>query len=492
MASAGLETGLRLRVWRVRPSTVGLAGLVVATTWLRFTVGRDQPLWLDETWTGMVASRPTLRALVHELHQDVNGPLYYVVAWAAAPVLGLSNSGLRLPAAVFGSIAPLLCLTLPQKRIARLWCALSALWVAGLIYSQEARCFTLLWALSTASTAAYARLLAAPRRRTALAWVAVTSLAVLTHYFAVFLAVAQAALLVRRKGWSVLRLWPAALIALPAFGWLAFHTPRVAGFSAAEVGWYPPLRFWTGVYLARELAGSDLLAALLPLLAFSLLLAPALNGRPPPSALTDAALASAIGLLLALFLDALHPSLTARYLFPFVPGLLLWIAAMALRSNRSGAVALALCAFGLPAVLWAVSRPAPLSRFYSWEAASGWIGQAKPAGLVFVWDNPSAQVIWPDSMARVGAFFLQRAGQAPPSTSMVVRGRDPNLELRALPQAVAILWVYDTNVHGTEAVAHPPNLAGPGRECRAFGRWWMNVYACRPRAPVTTPGAPQP
>lgn len=484
MANERAEAGPLARSEATRLSTVGLCALVLATTALRFTVGRDLPLWLDETWTAMIASRPTAPALFHELHQDVNGPLYYLVAWAAAPVTGLSNAGLRVPAAIFGSLAPLLCLTLPDQRTGRLWCAISALWVAGLVYSEEARCFTLLWALSTAATVVFVRLLSRPDRGTACLWVGLASLAVLTHYFAAFLFVAQAAVLIYRQRASALRLWPAAAFAAPALAWLAFHAPRIAEFGSIGDSWYPRLSFWTAVNLSRELAGSDILAAMVLLLALVLPWRRAGAPAPGTSPEHDAGLAAALGLALVLLVDALHPSLTARYLFALAPGLLLWLCVLALRPDREIRMApmLLIGAFAVSAALWAATRPTPLSRNFSWEEPSAWIMERHPSRLVFLWDNPSTPIIWPESMAAAGGFFFERAGRALPVRAETMPGADPNETLRRLPPDVAILWVYDTNVKGTKAVAHPPDLASPGRECRGFGRWWMNVQACRPTA----------
>jgi len=482
MASERAPAGRRALIGRPGLSVLALGVVLLVTTALRFTVNRDQPLWLDETWTAMTVSRPTLRDLAHELHQDVNAPLYYLLAWVAAPGLGLSNAALRLPAALFGALAPVVCLWLPDRRLGRLWCALSALWVAGLIYSQEARCFTLVWALCTASTVAFARLLARPRPGGAALWVGLATLAVLTHYFAAWLALAQAGVLAWRLGRGVFRLWPAALVALPGLAWLAFHAPRIAEFAALGDSWYPRLTFWTALNLAREAAGSDLLAGLALGIGGALLWRRAGARALPLSPAETAALASVVAAALVLALDLVHPSLTARYLFAFAPGLLLGLAALALRPDRAlrGGPALLVGAFAISAALWAATRPVPLSRNFSWEGASAWIMQTNPARLVFVWDNPTSPIIWPDSMARAGGFFFQRAGRALPADAVTRLGGDPNAILRPLPAEVAIIWIYDSTVNGTAAVAHPPDLAAPGRECRRFGRWWMNVYACRP------------
>jgi hypothetical protein len=105
------------------------AGAVLLGFAIRTTVGADAPLWLDETFTGAIAAQPSLWSVVHQILQDVNAPIYCLLAHAWSQLFTLSNQSLRFPALVFGSIAPLLCL-IPTPGIARrtrlLWCSLIA------------------------------------------------------------------------------------------------------------------------------------------------------------------------------------------------------------------------------------------------------------------------------------------------------------------------------------------------------------------------------
>ena len=82
-----------------------------------------------------------------------------------------------------------------------LWAAaLAALSPALYYYSQEARAYALLILLSAAALVAFQRALAAPRGRSLALWAAMSALALLTHYFAVFLFIPQALILARRLG----------------------------------------------------------------------------------------------------------------------------------------------------------------------------------------------------------------------------------------------------------------------------------------------------
>jgi hypothetical protein len=59
-ASAQSQASIPIRWLREDHSVLTLGGLLLATSILRFVVGAGQPLWLDETWTGMIASQTSL------------------------------------------------------------------------------------------------------------------------------------------------------------------------------------------------------------------------------------------------------------------------------------------------------------------------------------------------------------------------------------------------------------------------------------------------
>ena len=125
-------------------------------------------------------------------------------------------------------------------------------------------------------------------------------------------------------------------------------------------------------------------------------------------------------------------------------------------------------------------RMAPKS--YNFETASAYLAQARPKRLVFLWDHPVDPILHPDQLAGLGRFFLKRAGEDVAVDPVVLRpGEDPNARLlQGDGRRSALLWVYDTAVHGTAAVAHPPDLsrlqsAGP---CRRYGAGRFNVVAC--------------
>ena len=484
-----------------RLRNIGLPGLValllVGTGAIRLWAGAGEPLWIDEAWTGVHALQPTFGQFLREVYVDINAPLYYVLTWSWAALFGVSNEALRAPALAFGLLAPLVAL-LPVREIDRptrlIWCALLATWPPSLLQAQEARCYTLLFGLATLGVVLHVRMLAVPTLARAAAWAGVGSLAILTHYYAAILFGCQGLAYLARHRAAAVRTWPAALLYLPAFGWMAYHLPQLAGF--AQTNWYTRLDLaalpLVGFYvvgpapLTLALMGAGLRGSIFGLSR------DVFGGRGAALAWAVAAVAAAT--LVLVTAGMLRPSFTARYLTIFVPGLLLavsaWAAAIARQRPWAPAVLLA-AAFGW-ALLWTVNVGAGPSRILNFEAASAHLVHEGADTVAFTWDNPSARGLEPRQMAEFGSFFFRRA--AAPVTTIglsIPADGDPN---RLLPDAArgrkpGILWVYDLNVPGTAAIAHPAAIErlDPTWACRDFGRDTIGVVACIRSAPKPPP-----
>src|SRR5438132_8641987 len=104
------QRSLSLRLPRFDLATAALGIVLIATTYLRLTIGAHDPLWLDETWTGMIASQRSLDEFWRQVYYDSNAPLFYIIARIWAVVAGVSNEALRMPAAFFGILSPLVAL----------------------------------------------------------------------------------------------------------------------------------------------------------------------------------------------------------------------------------------------------------------------------------------------------------------------------------------------------------------------------------------------
>lgn len=488
-----------LRGWG---SALACAVAVLALAWaipVRFFISQGQPLWLDETWTGAIAAQPNLAAVLRQAWLDVNAPLYYGFMHLWAQAFGVSNGALRLPSALFGAAAPLLIVfargTGLSAPLRLTWAALLALWTQGLYLSGEARGYTLLLLLCTASALAYMRLVAAPSLGRAAAWCGLSSLAVLTHYHVLVLAGLQGLAYLAWRRQAALRTWPAALLFLPAFAWLAVHLPRIAEFMRPGVAWYPILnerRLWRA--LAFPLGPQSMLPWLGGILGVGLIVAAATfwmirrRRRPPAQDSAGAWLTFALALAGAaaiLGMGFLRPSFTDRYLVPFTPALLLGLTLLAGRIGRGTSLLLIplTALFAWSAFPFAETQIHRGWRWYNWEVASRDLMRGRPERLVFVWDHPASPVLARDQLEMIGGFFFRRAGVPVEVLPLVLEARsDPNTRLvEALrPPRTALIWAYDRGVLGTAARGFAPRLDSLDASlvCRNYGSGSIGVLAC--------------
>jgi hypothetical protein len=162
-----------------------------------------------------------------------------------------------------------------------------------------------------------------------------------------------------------------------------------------------------------------------------------------------------------------------RYLFPYMPGLLLGLALAATRfRGRLAALPAALFAVALVEAAELPQRPWMKARAYSIETASSDLMAAGSGHLAFFFDHPTTRKADAEPLARLGGFFFRRAGVPVEVSPLIPKaGQDPNAALLALadrPRS-AILWMYDLSVPLTQAIAHPPRIAQtPGWTCRTM------------------------
>lgn len=157
-------------------------------------------LSLSENLTNVVVVPPGVPT------QDTNPPLYFILLSGLRAVVGESEFALRFLSVMAGVIVvPLLYVagkrlfSMPVGVAAAALCALSPFFVW---YSQEARMYTLLAALSLASVHWLVRALAPPRslakeeaRRRWMAWIVVTVAALYTHFTMFFLLAFEVAVI---------------------------------------------------------------------------------------------------------------------------------------------------------------------------------------------------------------------------------------------------------------------------------------------------------
>lgn len=215
-----------------------LAGLTVLAAALRLWRIDHQSYWLDEAFTARIVRRDFGGMLHGVRHTESTPPLYYALAWAWERVFGWHEAGLRSLSAVFGTAAVPAAYAAARARFD----GRAALIAAGLFavnpylvwYSQEARAYALLVLFATVA-------LALLLRGRLWGWAVVSALALLTHYFAAFLVVPEAAWLLWRERSRL----AAAAVALPVAVGAALlplaiaqrdsgHTLFIAGISLGE------------------------------------------------------------------------------------------------------------------------------------------------------------------------------------------------------------------------------------------------------------------
>jgi len=490
MSESNQATGQVEGVRRMYLAAAAAAAAVVASAIVRATLARGEALWLDEVWTGVMASQHAAAGVWRQLYNDVNAPLYGLVAALWGQVGGLSDEGLRAPGLVFGCLAPLAAL-LPVPGVPRsarlLWCVLLAGWTPAFWFAQDARCYTLLFLLTALGAVAFGRLLARPALGPAFAWATVSSLSILTHYHAILLVACQGLIYLAVHRGRALRTWPALVMFLPAAGWIAYHLPRVAAYADPQVAWYGRMRLRKLWRLADFLFGNR--NALIVGVGWAAL-AVVLGKRIRPSVERSGqpwlvVAASAAAILLAVGLGFLRPSLVDRYLLPFVPGLLLGLALAGERLKARWRLAPAVLglAWAVQAAVWVAHYKPPPERHYSFEAASEALMAAGAQRLVFYWDHPAAPVVGAAQLREVGGFFFRRAGHPVAVDPVILRpSGEAQTEVfgRARAPGSAVLWMYDRGVPGTSGrlrSPHPERLDAAWR-CHDYGTTAVGILAC--------------
>jgi Dolichyl-phosphate-mannose-protein mannosyltransferase len=494
----------RSSAWSVAAG-LGLAVLLLATTVARFVFRADAPLWMDEVWTGMIASQRSLAGFAHQCYLDVNAPLGYVVAWLWEPIGGLSNQGLRLPSAIFASLAPLVALapsrSIPLRERA-IWAGLLACWLPGFIFASEARCYALLLCLGVANTLAFTALLRSPGLRPALWWAASSSLLILTHYFAILVVGCQgvAYLIVCRR--QAVRTWPALIAFVPALAEMAAHAAVLRHFSAALPA-TPTSPRWGDLPDALEFViGGMPTAWLVALCVLAGALVARLQGKdiwprtPSAKARNDGrlwvvpatALASIVLCVVAyqvcLAASWARPILVVRYFTAATPGVLLGLALVLGRISDlwRPAPAIVIGAQGLIALALLLSG-GPKAQPISFQRAAEALMKADVSRVEFFYDDRGAGGRDHDAFSQIGGFFFHRAGRPIVSDAVFIKpGLDPNPVLleRAREGGTAILWLYNTDVQWTAATRFPPRISqiDPRWRCHDYGMGAAHALAC--------------
>lgn len=276
---------------RSRPEQAGALWLITALgAFLRLYRLGAQSFWLDEAHKTFNALKPTSAILAQAVH-NVDAP-YHLILHFWILTFGRGEAAIRLLSALAGILLiPAIAaaagqLLGPRARIPA--ALLAALAPIQIYYSQEAASYALVMLLALGSLWSFARLLAAPSRRSAAAYIVLAGLLnyLLAHGIFVFAVQCGCTgwLLIRRRppGWTVARIQAlVAVLSLPKVAVLLLQvridanpwiptlkwTFPVQTFSAFTVlGWRIPrtsavqAALWLGLPLAAGLLALGLAA----------------------------------------------------------------------------------------------------------------------------------------------------------------------------------------------------------------------------------------
>ncbi len=174
-----------------------LAACVLLAAALRLSTLGLQSFWYDEAFTPVHVLHPSLFSTLRSVvHTENSPPLWYVLEWLDWRVLGSGEVALRLPSALAGiatvPVAWWLGCELSGRRAAIGCALLVAVNPLFVWYSQEARVYGLFVLAAALLTVCFVRAEREPTRGRMAAFAAAGTLAMLTHYFAVFLLVPMA------------------------------------------------------------------------------------------------------------------------------------------------------------------------------------------------------------------------------------------------------------------------------------------------------------
>jgi uncharacterized membrane protein len=182
-----------------------VAGLTALAALLRFLTLGVQSYHHDEVVTAVrILPGDFWTAMETVGSSESTPPLYYAAAWLWSQVFGTAEFGLRSLSALAGvatiPVVYLVGVELRGRRAGLVAAALAAVNPMLLWYSQEARAYALLALLCSLSLLYFVRAWRTGSRRNLLLWGLFSGLALATHYFAIFPILAEAALLIRRRG----------------------------------------------------------------------------------------------------------------------------------------------------------------------------------------------------------------------------------------------------------------------------------------------------
>ena len=207
-------TGRRQRTpWQIYGPVGGLVALALL---VRFVWITHQSLWYDEVVSLTLAKQP-FGSMLHDIARtESTPPLYYAVLWVWVRIFGTTALALRSLSALTGVATVVVVYLAARVRFSR-----GAALVAGAFaatnpmliwYSQETRSYALVTLFVAGTLYFFLRSRAEGSEQPPVGWAITASLALASHYFAVFVVVPEAVLLLYAYRGRWRRLVPALTV----------------------------------------------------------------------------------------------------------------------------------------------------------------------------------------------------------------------------------------------------------------------------------------
>jgi mannosyltransferase len=218
---------------------VAVLVLTAAGAALRFATLGQQSYWYDEAVTASLLDGSLADVVRGVVETESTPPLYYLLGWGWTQLLGSDEWQLRSLSALFGTLVIPVGYAagrvVATVRVGLATAALAAVSPVLVWYSQEARAYALLAFLGGLSFVLFALARSDPSSRLLASWAIVSTLALATHYFAVFVVIAESILLLGAQ--------PRCTRVRRAIGGVALATVGLFSLAAvqttrdSEIGW---------------------------------------------------------------------------------------------------------------------------------------------------------------------------------------------------------------------------------------------------------------
>lgn len=208
--------------WGLNWPTVALLSAFIAGSVVRCVFVGEQSLWWDEVFTYKIVDRSTFIGVLKGVKAtESTPPLFYVLTWLVIKMLGYSSDTvIRLVSLIAGVLTfPAIALAFPRFVGYRVTATVAWLFAASPLmvwYSLEARSYALFIFVGALSLWSVALLCERPTQKRFALWALTGLVCVYTHYFAVFLIIAEflALLFVLKRRYIMPCVWGLGLLIL--------------------------------------------------------------------------------------------------------------------------------------------------------------------------------------------------------------------------------------------------------------------------------------